>query len=438
MRHFVSALALGALVGCNDAGADPHADAGTEFTRTPVDKTVIPFVVSLTGTLQGEGAEQRRGALVAQQQLNALGGVLGKPVEIELLDDRSDPEAARELVSAFAGAPIVLGPTGSPAAVALRNAAPEQLFLSPSATSPVVDEVIAATPFYRTAPSDKLQAKGISLLATTSEDRCFEMSIVYSDDDYGRPIAENVKLLFSLSNKVVAMLPVASTLRDSDYYQRIADSVLAASTRADGNSCQLVATPATVAAEYLRAFRRSAESVGPPTVLTGFKTYGAGALRTDEFLTASRQDPSNPASASVAEGIQVVAPETEPEGTNYSAYRSLYLAQFPNDPIGRSANAYDAVIVAALALQAAGPDASAAAVQEALLAVSKVGTAYGPGKIVDALLDVRRGADIDYTGATGSLDFDNKGQVLSDVLVWKIESGGFHSVGRYRRSDVQN
>ncbi|RYZ59740.1 MAG: hypothetical protein EOP08_15215 [Proteobacteria bacterium] len=115
----------------------------------------------------------------------------------------------------------------------------------------------------------------------------------------------------------------------------------------------------------------------------------------------------------------------------------MYQAQFPTDPIGRSANAYDAVIVTALALEAAGSGADQNKLRLSLENVSKFGTAYGPGKVGDALVELRRGIDIDYVGASGLLDFDNKGSVLADFLVWRVAEGKFVYSSRFVRSELQ-
>lgn len=379
------------------------------------------------------------------QQLNSLGGILGRQLEIEFLEDNSDSATAATLATRLGelAAPIALGPTGSPAAVALRQAAPNQLFMSPSATSPVLDVVAAPgtlppdSMLFRTAPSDTLLAKALALLTSGGDPAeptklgCTSLSIVSSDDDYGRPIADRVEQLFKATAKVVTKrTAIPGSLQSPDIYEGAASSILAVET-----SCQLVVAASEIAAEYMRAFRR-VQSLSNKD-WSQFRSFGANALRTDAFLRASRQDPSVETSASLAEGIKTIAAESAPEGTNFSAYRTLYEAQYPNDPIGVSANAYDAVIVTALALEAAGAGADQAKVRTALESVSKLGTAFGPSKIGDALVEIRKGVDIDYVGASGLIDFDNKGQVLSDFLVWKVEQGKFVYSSRFVRSTLQ-
>lgn len=447
MRALAFLLPVFALIAaCSDDGNGNVAGVPDGGPRTPPDRLILPMVVSRQGALEDQGQEQARGAQVAVQQLNSLGGILGRQIELEFLDDNSDPAIAATLAGRITeiASPIVFGPTGSPAAGALRQALPTQLFMSPSATSPVLDTVAAdagalppAAMLFRTAPSDTLLAKALALLTSSGDSSdqvkrpCTTLSIINSDDDYGRPIGDRVEQLFKAQAlEVKKRSTIPGTLQSPDVYEAIAGGILIAE-----ENCQLVIAPSEIAAEYMRSFRRVAQQTNKD--LATFQSFGANTLRTDAFLRASRLDPSVATSESVAEGLRTVAAESEPEGTNFSAYRSMYLAQFPNDPIGASANAYDAVIVSALALEAAGAGADTDKVRSALETVSKLGTAFGPAKIGDALLEIRKGADIDYVGASGLIDFDNKGQVLSDFLVWKINQGQYVYSSRFVRSSLQ-
>lgn len=447
VRTLTPLLPLLAFLACSDDSPNDTADGGGgDGGRTNAEQLVLPFVVSQQGTLQSDGQEQRRGALVAVQQLNSLGGILGRQVRLEYLEDNSDPAAAAGLASRLAelAAPVVIGPTGSPAAATLRAAAPNQVFVSASATSPVLDTVAgdagvaASTIFFRTAASDTLLAKGLTLLLSGGEisvdggaDGCQSLAIVNSDDDYGRPIADRVAQLLGLTTtQVTKRIPIQGTLAQPEYYAGVANSVLQSEQR-----CQLVIAPAEIGANYVRSFRQALTTAGKDWA--SFQTFGSNALRTDAFLKNSLEDPAIPTSTNLADGVRMVAANTQGDLLNFSPFRTLFESQFPGVGPGLSANAYDAVIVTALAMEAAGAGADGPAVTEALLRVSKLGTAYGPKNVGDAIAAIRRGEDVDYVGASGSLDFDNKGQVLSDFLVWRVDSGKFVNTSRFTQSDVQ-
>jgi branched-chain amino acid transport system substrate-binding protein len=86
--------------------------------------------------------------------------------------------------------------------------------------------------------------------------------------------------------------------------------------------------------------------------------------------------------------------------------------------------AYDMAIVLGLALEKAGPGANNAAIAKAIRDV-----ANPPGKMVTSFEDgkklLRAGEKINYEGASGRLDFDERGDVTPDFGVSVIENGKF-------------
>ena len=59
------------------------------------------------------------------------------------------------------------------------------------------------------------------------------------------------------------------------------------------------------------------------------------------------------------------------------------------------------------------------------------GIKVGPGDFAKALDLLRRGEDIDYEGVAGSQNFDDNGDVLNTIEIWKIEDGAITSTGRF-------
>jgi branched-chain amino acid transport system substrate-binding protein len=93
-----------------------------------------------------------------------------------------------------------------------------------------------------------------------------------------------------------------------------------------------------------------------------------------------------------------------------------------------AAQTYDMAIVLGLALEKAGPGANNAAVVKAIREVSNP-----PGKPVTSFEEgkklLRAGEKINYEGASGRLDFDDRGDITPDFGVTAIEKGKF--VARY-------
>jgi branched-chain amino acid transport system substrate-binding protein len=93
------------LAGCggDDEATTTTAAAGSETTAGGTDTTgaapsgdpvVIGAIVSATGPGAALGEQERNVLEMMQEQLNAAGGVLGRPVEIMIEDDKSDPKEA--------------------------------------------------------------------------------------------------------------------------------------------------------------------------------------------------------------------------------------------------------------------------------------------------------------------------------------------------------
>jgi len=92
------------------------------------------------------------------------------------------------------------------------------------------------------------------------------------------------------------------------------------------------------------------------------------------------------------------------------------------------------VVLIALAAEKAGTTTNSAAIRDALRDVANPpGEVVGPGVdgIKKAMELIRAGKDINYEGAGGSQDFDENGDVISTIEIWKITGGEIVSTGRY-------
>ena len=98
------------------------------------------------------------------------------------------------------------------------------------------------------------------------------------------------------------------------------------------------------------------------------------------------------------------------------------------------AQTYDTVVLIALAAAKAGTIDDSKAIRNALREV-----ATGPGTevtgepegIKEALKLISDGKDIDYEGVTGSMEFNENGDVNGTIEIWKIEGGQIVSTGRF-------
>ncbi len=142
-------LGLVAAACGDDDSSDAGGGAGTEPTEAPSEDTGIPattaseetspaapegepiklgMATSLSGAISLFGEANRDGAQLAVDELNAAGGVLGRPVELIVRDDQAAPEdgvaQARDLILSE-NVDALLGPVSSGVALAITEVSKE-------------------------------------------------------------------------------------------------------------------------------------------------------------------------------------------------------------------------------------------------------------------------------------------------------------------------
>lgn len=116
MRFLTAALSLVATLSCLAQAAEP-INLGLNYPRT--------------GSYKKEGLAQMRGALLAIDEINAQGGVLGRPLHLLSKDDASRPEKALRNIDAMAadGAAMFFGGASSAVAIAAGERAAQKKLL---------------------------------------------------------------------------------------------------------------------------------------------------------------------------------------------------------------------------------------------------------------------------------------------------------------------
>jgi branched-chain amino acid transport system substrate-binding protein len=144
-KLFILIVALSLLAGCAQPTAAPTATVKpVEPTAPPAaeaEPIVIGAVFNATGWMAAYDQPPRQAALLAIEDLNARGGVLGRPLKLIELDGKTDPatvgNAARQLIQQ--GAQVIIAPCdfdiGAPASQAAQEAG--LVGLSTCATSPL-------------------------------------------------------------------------------------------------------------------------------------------------------------------------------------------------------------------------------------------------------------------------------------------------------------
>jgi branched-chain amino acid transport system substrate-binding protein len=153
----------------------------------------VGIITSLTGSAAAFGQAHKNGYTIALNELNAAGGVLGKPIELVYYDDQSRPDQAVQGVNKLVDqdhVPIILGAYSSENTRAIVPAVTQKNvpLVMPTATadnvletgSPWVFRICAGSSAYATATIDFLKAMNAP----------HSLAIVYENTNFGQSNAE--------------------------------------------------------------------------------------------------------------------------------------------------------------------------------------------------------------------------------------------------------
>ena len=165
------------------------------------------------GAAMGQSmSDAATGAILA---INAVGGVRGEQVAVEVADEGETEADAAEAMQQLidAGVDAVIGPASSTATLAHLDLLLDAgvLTCSPTATALALDDYPERDLFVRTAPSDSLQAVGLAQLAEQTGRTT--VAVTWLDDVYGRPLAADTLSALdarSATIEVVAEVPFAA------------------------------------------------------------------------------------------------------------------------------------------------------------------------------------------------------------------------------------
>ncbi len=359
-----------------------------------------------TGPLREYESSIQNGVVLAVKQISAAG------FRIKLIHMDSETStipainAAKKLVKvekvvAIVG-PLASGVTISVAeSVALPN---NVLMISPSSTSPLITVLPADQGkdfLFRTCPSDALQGIIAGKLAVSYNKTA---SVLYVNNSYGQELAEQFKRSFERrGGKVLAMIPHA---------EKVAKSY----------------TP-----ELRKALAGNPDRLGVFSYSGHAKIYVKEAI---EFFKYKRflfcdgtksQDIIKAVGARNLEGQLGTAPGSA-GGEPFVIFSADYKTEFGRlPPLPFITNAYDAMAVIGLAAYAAklrGLPMTSKNIRDNLRYVANPsGEIIKPGEFKKAFVLLRQGEKINYEGASGSVDFDENGDVITPIEIWKYSGG---------------
>jgi len=120
---------LGVALAACGSSADSGSQTGgatsspTETQETSAEPIKIGALLDLTGPFASLGKEQQIALDLTIEEINAAGGVNGRPIEVQVEDAQTSVDRSVELARTFIteGVQVILGPTGASACNAVRE-----------------------------------------------------------------------------------------------------------------------------------------------------------------------------------------------------------------------------------------------------------------------------------------------------------------------------
>lgn len=407
MCRLIQLLSFATLLGvlsCGGTAVDATASRATPGTVR------VGFLYNLGSGLQNYDREMS--ARLAAEEINARGGVLGRPIEILANGDRigspSGMAGTQSLLDAGVVA-IVGGSTSSLTVETAKLTAPAGVpICAPSSTSPTLSLLtiggrrVSGDLTWRTALSDTFQGRVLArqVLAQGVQ----TTAVIFRQDTYGQGLADTFRASYEAGGgRITAFLGYPGT-QSSGFGPQVA--ALLAPEIPQG---VVIIAFTTDGAALSRDFRAASPSPMP-------RFFAGDAVFNSDFLSNG--------DTTILEGLQGTAPSAPFGSVEYQDYLLRFRARMGYDPIGNPpAAAYDAVYLFALAMEREGA-VGAQAVRNSLRAVSgglgEGGAKVGPMAYEAAVQTLRRGLPIDYQGASGAIDFDANGDVTSGSYAWWV------------------
>lgn len=424
---------------CQGATLDVGSSSGDAGASD--DAIAFPLVTSLTGRDQALGQSVKKGAELAIDTINAAGGVRGKRLRLDVLDDASAPETAKRVFASLlaSGRPWGVGPLINASAVASRAELAQGAFLSATVTlfrDAVIDQTEEPPPDPALSLNLGALSAATALAQASSLPRpnatvrlCNSIALVGEagvDEGLGGDLVERRLKLLALG---VQRFELARGASDAAIESMLNEVYW---TKAD---CQGLFLGDTLA-PYLRAFAARGVSAPPPkTILVRSLRAGQATSpiwrATEPNRLPSLQPPTSafpfPSGSSIVpEGGIVLAPLLDVDATTppqTSAFSDRFTQRFGTAPDEASASAFDATMLVALALQRAGADAPATALRAAIENLRSQGRRVTFLDGAEVFRAAQSGEDLALRGVTGSLE--GRTFLARDIGVFRRSGDGY-------------
>lgn len=435
-RLAAALVVAGVVAGCS--GSDGSADtagptstiaAAATTSTTIVDDGVLRIgaLLPLTGDGASLGLTLQASIDVAIDEINEAGGVGGRSVQLRVADEGGDAATAASALDDLvqAGVDAVVGPASSTNALNVLDTTTRDgiVTCSPTASALSLDDYPDDGLFFRTIPSDALQAEAFA--RAIDETGRGSVGLFYVDDAYGRPFADLVRQALA-SRSIIIQREVPFAASDPDFTDDVATvsnlagvEVVAVIGDADGGP-RLVHALASDTSTTGTAADDAADDTVPIGGATADATEGDVPIVVNDAMRGSSvsgvlADLPDAALARIV-GVGPRATVDDP------VFAEALAERLPGSPGYFAVNAYDCVTVIALAARAA-ESTSSREIASRITGLTNGGTDCRTFADCAAVLDA--GRNVDYDGPSGSLQLGPDGDANRGVYdVFGYSAGG--------------
>lgn len=369
-------------------------------TESSADSVNIGLATALVIFGKDFGRDMFDAATLAANEINATGGVNGQLIRIIARDTACDGEIARFEIQALIDdfdVQAIVGPVCSSATVALNDIVSSQglPLISLYATSPEVTTLKDNDTIYRMEPSDT--AKGQIYAEIMIDEGVQRLGIIYRDEPFNGGLAEVVRAAYedeSAGRQVVSYIPFNEN-KTVDFSSEVS-SLLA---------------PGNLDAIAIFGFADSAANITLDLEIANAPSNIA------YFFSDPTMELAVQGAPNIIEGSRGVFLSEQPlEGNdNYTIYLNNFLEFAPQGTPFNGVLAYDAVYLHALAMLKGGANTKATVLSHLRwvsgTGVSNSAAIIGPDQFAKAREAVASGMEVDYEGASGSINWDENGDI---------------------------
>ena len=363
------------LAGCSGGSMDDSSSSGAKASG---DSITIGTVTTNSGTAAAYGEAEVKGFELAVSEINAKGGINGKKVKLESMDDKGDATEASNAYNKLAGDNNVLavaGPTISATTAAVAPLADQSklVTIAPAATS---DSIETGNYLFRTCFKDSYQGEVAARFAAENL-KVKKVAVLYGTGD---PYSSGVGEAFAKAAEKLGLEVVdkesSSSAYDTEYSAQL--------QKIQASGAELLYAPYyySVAGPYIIPQARSVGFEGyvmGPDGYDGLKLTGDKSQYNKTYYTThySADDNTN---------------------TKVQDFIKSYKSKNNAEPNTFAALGYDTIYMIKQAIEKAGKNATREDVRNAV-------------------------ASMTFDGVTGKFTMDKSGSPTKSVIVLEMKDG---------------